>query len=550
MQITMMDTHEQALRATRDERLANNRREQPTLYARYKYSGSRGTEVGQGPPKLLLDPTTQLPLVQLLEPVLNLKKGRRQEGASSAAAAAQGGEGVGVDADLSAAADEFCFGVETPLRATLKHLMQIGIRGKIEVDPAHLVTAGGGGAAAVADAGLGGGADDADGDPGDEATFGAVFYVLYAQVAFECQRFVRSDTYTVLLILVIALFAALVGVETGDTSKEDSRVLDALAAFCVFMFATECLVKIVAEFNMPQRYFKDPWNLFDFLVALGGLYSLYSGVDNVALQLARLLRLLQVFKLTNRLPRLALVTEALVYGMRSMVWVALLMLLFNYLAAIIGVIIFRENDPFYFGKLGDAAATLWLVETFQNWEQPMMVNVMGCDVYGYGSRGGGRQALGETFDGPYPTQCTKPFAAGALAVTYFCIVATVGGLVLPTLLTAVITASTVHMGRNKEERAFNLAEVKSACDEAPDYLHPMRVKLLGELFENLDLSGDGTLEPKELFPAFAALGDETLRHSSPAIVATLFRMVDKSGDGSVDFSEVKKRGENKGGGIY
>jgi hypothetical protein len=38
-----------------------------------------------------------------------------------------------------------------------------------------------------------------------------------------------------------------------------------------------------------------------------------------------------VFKLANRVPKMQLVMEALVYGVRSMVWVALLFGLFNYL---------------------------------------------------------------------------------------------------------------------------------------------------------------------------------------------------------------------------
>ena len=66
------------------------------------------------------------------------------------------------------------------------------------------------------------------------------------------------------------------------------------------------------------------------------MVALFSGEENAVLQLARLLRLVQVFRLTKKLPRLALVMEALVYGLRSMVWVALLFALFNYLFVIIG----------------------------------------------------------------------------------------------------------------------------------------------------------------------------------------------------------------------
>ena len=59
------------------------------------------------------------------------------------------------------------------------------------------------------------------------------------------------------------------------------------------------------------------------------------------------------------------------------------------------------------------------------------------------------------------------------AIVYFCFVAAIGGLVLPTLLTAVITASTVHMGRNKEDRRLSSAKIESVVAQAPEYLHPV-----------------------------------------------------------------------------
>ena len=53
----------------------------------------------------------------------------------------------------------------------------------------------------------------------------------------------------------------------------------------------------------------------------------------------------------------------------------------------------------------------------------------------------------------------------------------------------------------------------------PGYLHKQRVALLEELFENLDVSGDGSLDPVELQPAFTAISDEILR-SGPGLATT------------------------------
>ncbi len=97
------------------------------------------------------------------------------------------------------------------------------------------------------------------------------------------------------------------------------------------------------------------------------------------------------------MPKLAieLRSQALLYGTRSLFWVGIIFGLCNYLFSVLGVILFRENDPFYFGSIWKAFATIWLVETLNNWEQPMLINVYGCDQYGYGQFQGRR--MGESY---------------------------------------------------------------------------------------------------------------------------------------------------------
>lgn len=52
---------------------------------------------------------------------------------------------------------------------------------------------------------------------------------------------------------------------------------------------------------------------------------------------------------------------------------------------------------------------------------------------------------------------------------------------LPALLTAVITASTVFMGNNMAGRAANDKKIEGVVALAPEYLHPLRVSLLEEV---------------------------------------------------------------------
>lgn len=126
---------------------------------------------------------------------------------------------------------------------------------------------------------------------------------------------------------------------------------------------------------------------------------------------------------------------------------------------------------------------------------------------------------------------------GWFAAAYFLLVVVVGGIILPTLLTAVIAASTVHMGLQTAERQANQAKLGGVIAVAPSYLHPARVEILQELFDNLDMNGNGTLDAEELRPAFTALSDEMLKHMTPALLKKLFDLVDKDHGGAVDFSE-------------
>ena len=158
-----------------------------------------------------------------------------------------------------------------------------------------------------------------------------------------------------------------------------------IKSLCIFFFLSEVVIKLAAEGSDPMNYFRDGYNVFDFVLAVGGLVALLAqgGEQNPIISLLRMVRLLQLFKLAHNLPRLQLVTEALVYGMKSMMWVALLLLMFNYLFGLLGLILFRDNDPFHFGRLGRSFTTLWRVETLNDWETPMYVNVYGCAAYGY-----------------------------------------------------------------------------------------------------------------------------------------------------------------------
>jgi hypothetical protein len=68
------------------------------------------------------------------------------------------------------------------------------------------------------------------------------------------------------------------------------------------------------------------------------------------------------------------------------------------------------------------------VETLQNWEKVMYLNMYGCDKYN------------AQYEGASEQHCPHNEALGWLAVFYFVVVVIIGAILLPTLLVALITS--------------------------------------------------------------------------------------------------------------
>ena len=110
-------------------------------------------------------------------------------------------------------------------------------------------------------------------------------------------------------------------------------------------------------------------------------------------------------------------------------------MLFYYVFAIIGVIMFGETDPWQFNSLHIAIITLFRCSTLEDWTDVMYTNMYGCDVYGYGHSAYGGPGIQE--------MCTvrEPQSGGVVqfgVVIYFLIFITIGALVLLTLFIGVV----------------------------------------------------------------------------------------------------------------
>ena len=112
-----------------------------------------------------------------------------------------------------------------------------------------------------------------------------------------CKKITEHTVFKRCIIGVIILAGIHVGVETyKDFANRHRTVLDALDGCILFIFTTEIILKVIACGNRPFRFFRDPWNLFDFTIVAACLLEpiLPGNCISTALRLVRILRVLRI----------------------------------------------------------------------------------------------------------------------------------------------------------------------------------------------------------------------------------------------------------------
>ena len=170
------------------------------------------------------------------------------------------------------------------------------------------------------------------------------------------------------IIAAIVLNGAVIGLDTSLVLvARFGRWFELANDVFLGIFVLEAMVKIVAHYPRPWRYFKDGWNIFDFSVVV---VSLLPSTGELAM-LARLARLLRVLRLVSTLPELRLIAATLMRSIPSMFNVVCLMSIVFYIYAVAGNHLFRDIDPTHWRSLGMSFITLFRIVTLEDWTDVM-----------------------------------------------------------------------------------------------------------------------------------------------------------------------------------
>ena len=198
-------------------------------------------------------------------------------------------------------------------------------------------------------------------------------------VVIQCQRLVDSKYFEPIIIAIIVANSLLLGMETSKTLEErfgDQMRLGNQVALSIFI--VEAIIKMVALGPRSYRYFKDGWNVFDFIVIVAALIP---ATGQFAI-IARLVRLLRALRLISAVKELRLIINALVRSIPSVGHVMMLMGIIVYIYAIMGYHFFHVDDPQNWGSLGRAFLTLFNIITLEGWTD-VMATAMEINPYSW-----------------------------------------------------------------------------------------------------------------------------------------------------------------------
>lgn len=174
------------------------------------------------------------------------------------------------------------------------------------------------------------------------------------------RHLVEASAFQRGITALILVNAVTLGAETSATMMRTAGgVLHFLDRVALGVFVAELLLKMYAY---RLRFFRDPWNCFDFLVVGISLVPAAGGASVI-----RAFRVLRVLRLVSSVPSMRKVVAGLLAAVPGMGSIAALLALVIYVAAVMATSLFGVTSPAYFGDLGTSLWTLFQIMTGESW---------------------------------------------------------------------------------------------------------------------------------------------------------------------------------------
>jgi len=252
-------------------------------------------------------------------------------------------------------------------------------------------------------------------------------------VQAKLRTLLEKPQFANIIMGVIIFNAILLGMET-------SKPIMAAAGPVILMLDKLCLAIFVAElvakmFVYRGRFFRDGWNIFDFIIVGISLIPATQGFSAI-----RALRILRVLRLISTVKSLRRVVEGLITALPGMASVFVLMSLIFYVGAVIATKLFGDMFPDWFGTLGQSGYSLFQIMTLESWSMGIVRPVM--EIY------------------PLAWMFFIPF----IMVTTFAVVNLLVGLIVNSMQDAHAEESNANTDAYREDVANRLSAIEAKLD--------------------------------------------------------------------------------------
>ncbi|HWI07635.1 MAG TPA: ion transporter [Solirubrobacteraceae bacterium] len=182
-------------------------------------------------------------------------------------------------------------------------------------------------------------------------------------VVRTCARVADSTAFNLAIFAVILANAVVLGLETYPrVEREVGGLLRALNDVFLAVFVVEIMIRLIGFGSRPQDFFRNGWNVFDFLVVAA---SFAPGIRENAM-LLRLARLARVLRIVRLLPDLRVLTIAIGRSIPGVMSLIVLGIVIVFIYGMVGWTIFGDREPEQYGTIGEAMLTLFVALTLEN----------------------------------------------------------------------------------------------------------------------------------------------------------------------------------------
>lgn len=146
----------------------------------------------------------------------------------------------------------------------------------------------------------------------------------------------------------------------------DCFELDVTDILCTIFFIVEVGVKM--HHYGWRNYWHEGWNVFDFIVILFSLPSLFPIWDSLdVIQSFRTLRILKFFRTFRFFPDFSIIAQHFWVAMKKTFGILCSLLLMIIIIALICTSLFKSTVPQYFGTIWESIYTIFRMCTIEGW---------------------------------------------------------------------------------------------------------------------------------------------------------------------------------------